>query len=1156
MKGGRKPRAQPSDAPVVLDCCGVDINDPTGNHVVNFTFTVTAKDDSETQFDGDIDLQIPHNLAKTQKPPKIEITHPETTWKTTLPVPIDDSFINCIREKHLIYKIIFNYRATTAHGKQPAKDKGKKAQDKVQAARVTNHTFFVDASCLLVRGGRFNPFMEYSSSCSPPDFSYFNFTVSIDHPLLSNAQIRRFAPFACMIKGVHQLPNSPTTFQELANTCTGPYLLIKLSETNKYYTIPGLYSSDLKLNTFFILWTGFPNTPSVEQFEIQLHDRDIEVPENTPCIGSGYLPPEPTHPSTRIDPLAVDQILGTKKETLTRPYGISTIKMESGRFMVPITPIKTKESLVIGGAYTEAGTYIVVEMEQLKDHIPQLSTPVPITPTKTAAKQPPHPGKHEETPKPIYFFQRFCYIARLSELNDMELDWLRNLEEKIVQINAKCLGQNDYATVPSVPIPNDDCQMLSGFIFLMDDAKIICLETRVECEAAEQLNEFNSHQIGKHILVLQDRNVKYHSPRLWGTFDCAVKKIKLSQPLKEILQDPSLYVQNSHLSNCFTVVTQLNSLLHIEDHTLTPDDGIPQTNPKTNSNTSNLDLYAHLNKSYASFNAITKSSTSINTINKSNANTNANTNVPKKKPKNLSIEQMYSTLDISDLWPTSASLDMLNAKKGMLLSMEELSFPPKKKLTIPQQMSLKNYPAQNEENPKESNELEYIPINHDFIVSPPHNYDYFQAQHEKYIQKLEKKHPKQRNIIACSSDGEFEIIIRTKTDQTTSIENPESSEINNYSNISSNNGTPNNTINVSNTTQNINSSNTTQNINVSNTSQNINNSNTSQNINNSNTSQNINISNPSQNISSSNTTQNINGSNTTQNLNGSNTTQNININNSNTTQSININNTTQNININNSNTTQSININNTQNVNKNTKKHQKKKEVTYEEWEELNPEQYHSLAESVGDGFGKVMRIDDGSEIRNGKRWYTYNSPKTMLTDINQLKANVNNEPWENGDNSMAAFQNRWMDQTRGPISGSFRAKCHPKETFNNETPNTVLDDYVPHVNPLHVKPTYITQGIKHKKIFNAVIAPIPKSDGFSPNDPHLVPISIEEPYQPPKDLVEIELPETENDKMKTRGKERKRFQTTFSEPVKKGTTDSLYVKKIVPTFPAPKSSL
>ena len=109
MKGGRKgTRAQPSDTPVVLDCCGVDVNDPTGNHVVNFTFTVTAKDDTETQFDGDIDFQIPHNLAKTQKPPKIEITHPETTWKTTIQVPIDDNFLNSIREKHLIYKIIFN----------------------------------------------------------------------------------------------------------------------------------------------------------------------------------------------------------------------------------------------------------------------------------------------------------------------------------------------------------------------------------------------------------------------------------------------------------------------------------------------------------------------------------------------------------------------------------------------------------------------------------------------------------------------------------------------------------------------------------------------------------------------------------------------------------------------------------------------------------------------------------------------------------------------------------------------------------------------------------------------------------------------------------------------------------------------------------------
>ena len=107
MKGGKKgARNLQPDVPIVYDPCGIDVNDPVGNHLVNFTFEVTANDDSEKPFEGDIDFVLPYNLPKNTKTPKIELSHPTTEWKTTMPTLIDDNFLN------LQLKILFQIRPT------------------------------------------------------------------------------------------------------------------------------------------------------------------------------------------------------------------------------------------------------------------------------------------------------------------------------------------------------------------------------------------------------------------------------------------------------------------------------------------------------------------------------------------------------------------------------------------------------------------------------------------------------------------------------------------------------------------------------------------------------------------------------------------------------------------------------------------------------------------------------------------------------------------------------------------------------------------------------------------------------------------------------------------------------------------------------------
>ena len=78
----------------------------SGDFVAGAICQYFENEDPEKPFEGDIDLALPHNLPKSVKPPKIELTKPSTDWKTTFPVIIDDNFINQIKEKRFMARIL------------------------------------------------------------------------------------------------------------------------------------------------------------------------------------------------------------------------------------------------------------------------------------------------------------------------------------------------------------------------------------------------------------------------------------------------------------------------------------------------------------------------------------------------------------------------------------------------------------------------------------------------------------------------------------------------------------------------------------------------------------------------------------------------------------------------------------------------------------------------------------------------------------------------------------------------------------------------------------------------------------------------------------------------------------------------------------------
>jgi len=686
MKGARKPGkgGNQSDVPVVYDCCGVDVTDTVGNHTVCFTFRVDAEDDSKKPFEGDLDLILPHNLPKNVKIPKIDVTHPTISWQSQTSVLIDDSFINQIKDKRLMYKIVFGYKAVV-HGKAPARPPPKKGNDK--GVHITSHTFFIDANCLLIRGGRFKPILSYSATCTPPGYQSFKFTVSIDHPLLSDAQIRRHQPFVCYLKSIHQLPDTPLSYLDLQTTCIGPYLSIKFNNPSPVamVTVPGLHGPDMKMNIALFFW----NNPPPSEMQIELHDRDIEAPELNIIVGSSFVYPENPVKPTKVEPLSVEQILGIKKESVnSRPYGLVEAKIDPGRNLYPIQPIFTRDSLVQPGFYTESGTYMTIECESMKDCVPHIQTPTLATPT-TKNRSSVHSSRDDKAPlnKLHTMCSRIVLISKNSGLSQNDKVFLSSIQERIVVYNAKAFGQKDFACVPSMKLDKEESPAVSGFILMTGTYDIIIIEMVSNSEADIGFHQIIEGKSNDSLVILSKQVNKFPLPRLYGEFDSAVKKFKLAKPLEELLLDPSLYIQNSHLSDCFEIMNKLSQI------------------QKTRS---------------------------------------------------------YDDFEKDDLWPTPTELEMLNAKKGSLLTLDELAFPPRiAKPAVINRSATDN----NNDISSEIQEVKYIPLNQDIIDSPPRDLEFFMNKNAEYIASLAKKRQLDRKIVQKSEDGEYEIVCVSNPDE-------------------------------------------------------------------------------------------------------------------------------------------------------------------------------------------------------------------------------------------------------------------------------------------------------------------------------------------------------------------------------------------------------
>jgi hypothetical protein len=218
------------------------------------------------------------------------------------------------------------------------------------------------------------------------------------------------------------------------------------------------------------------------------------------------------------------------------------------------------------------------------------------------------------------------------------------------------------------------------------------------------------------------------------------------------------------------------------------------------------------------------------------------------------------------------------------------------------------------------------------------------------------------------------------------------------------------------------------------------------------------------------------------------------------------------------------------------------KELAKGGWIVEKPEDYLPLAQAVGvHNYGKMFRQTDGTEIRGEKRFYSFRTPQTMMSSVEQLKTDQNKESWQDGDLSLANTDLRWLANVRGPIRSGFTPEVRPRGEFEKFRPIAIEEQWKPPLNGTGPR-TYVLRAITGRGEFRQNIPPATKYECFIRGQHDEPPLSVQEEYQNPKVLDLIGKPPI-------RGNQR--FSAVFPDrQTKPGTTDSMTVRKLAPTFP------
>ncbi|XP_056000936.1 uncharacterized protein LOC130048351 isoform X2 [Ostrea edulis] len=413
--------------------------------------------------------------------------------------------------------------------------------------------------------------------------------LKLDTPLMSDKQKKELNPMILTVRNATNLPDSPMTYDELNQKCQPVFCRYQFFKQPEHCSMGREQRENVYWDDVNVVLLGTLEQSELRQYlngpplEIEVHDRDRK-PEGVklkPTLFGDDLEDEKiSNVGTVASRRTVhNPFMGRNKPW--DPYGVAKIDLSElllgHQFLhlnVPIHncpipdvfPSEEREdgrSVGVMGAVDgpvdkpyNAGHYVQSNaMLKVKVELAHSLT----TPEEVAAKQP-------LITSPQCPFGRIIYIFGYKNTTT-----LNQLETLVTDINAKALQLDDMpphvisAALSTYKLSLEqqrsrDLDILTGFQLMDGDKHIFVLEG-LRDQAITCVWENVPAPENSDVRVLYNSDLSF-SERLYGPLDVDLCRVKLHEPLNQIVQQPLLYVRDMVPKPCFQGLLSLHQIVN------------------------------------------------------------------------------------------------------------------------------------------------------------------------------------------------------------------------------------------------------------------------------------------------------------------------------------------------------------------------------------------------------------------------------------------------------------------------------------------------------------------------------------------------------------------------------------------------------------------
>jgi len=428
--------------------------------------------------------------------------------------------------------------------------------------------------------------------------------LSLDHPLLSDFQRFKLNPMVLTVRSAHHMPQNGLSYEQLKAKCHPPYVKYTFyCASSEHRSFAKEHGSTIRFDDNNVILLGTLNKQQLYEYlrgpalKIEVHDRDIkEVLKKKPSVFG--TKPEDTNIFNTAYAGGTLSNLSKQNNSINYNYGVAEFDLSEllngERILYHASPIRAcKESQnvlheisksgVPLGDYLEMDSDLKIKIELVRSlmdpYIPMSGNTSSVTTLKeedvvdgSGHALTPTTSSSDCQPK-SKAVDITCPYSRLVYIFDYNnKEFLSKIFNLTTEINAQSLNFWSYpshvieAALSTYKLSEKEqadqsldiitgCQIIDGeyHIFILEglaNKGVQRLWNELEHPEATETNFFR---------VLYNSSMTFRE-RLYVSLDVDLTRIRLHQPISNIVKQPFLYVRDMLPRNCFLAVTKLHEL--------------------------------------------------------------------------------------------------------------------------------------------------------------------------------------------------------------------------------------------------------------------------------------------------------------------------------------------------------------------------------------------------------------------------------------------------------------------------------------------------------------------------------------------------------------------------------------------------------------------